>query len=149
MKERMASINHLLRSLNLPSRSSRFATRIILADTTSIFFPTGILIEGSGMFEKLPYCDDIIYRALVIMVKSNNGYGFNNNNQDHIAYRVGRDGTVDHDAWGDSPDDNTLYKMMVELSEELLEHPDFPRSVRVHNWSDFCCMATDAYDAHQ
>ncbi|HEX9912625.1 MAG TPA: hypothetical protein VGB01_05175 [candidate division Zixibacteria bacterium] len=88
----------------------------------------------------------IIYSSFVYIVKSNSGIGFLNEDQGHPAYILGRESKNDYEKFGDSPEKNELYKMMKELSEFLKDSLDFSRKDLVFSWSDFCKMATDAYN---
>ena len=84
----------------------------------------------------------IIYAALIHAIKTNSGIGFYNNDQGHPAYLMGAaDGRRDEQTWGDSPERNRLYKMLVALSET------FGRScgVQIVNWRSFCQLAYESY----
>jgi hypothetical protein len=82
------------------------------------------------------------------LVNSNCGEGFANGDQGHPAYRVGREGKIHFETWGDSPDRNKLFQMMNELSVALNEaEMERPTNIEyVFCWADFCRLATDAYD---
>ena len=100
------------------------------------------------MFETLDYNTKLlIYEGLLKLVRSNSGEGFHGD-QGHPAYRMGRDGNVDYQQWGDSPEHNRLFKIMNELSLSLNSaEAEKPTNMDyVFSWSDFCRMATDAYD---
>jgi len=101
------------------------------------------MFEHLGLVERY-----VIYRALLHAVQSNSGIGFHNSDQGHPAYRIGRDGRHDHSMWGDSPEHNSLFRMMHELSvylnEQELECPT--KTPYVFSWADFCRLATDAFD---
>jgi hypothetical protein len=102
------------------------------------------------MFESLPFADEILYHALLRMVKSNSGIGFHRDDQGHFAYKRGREGKQNPMNDGDSPDNNVLYQMMFELSQRLgNDHDEFSPDEMVNSWTDFCRIAADAYDAHQ
>ena len=91
----------------------------------------------------------MIYLGLVALVKGNSGIGFCNTDQGHPAYAIGRSGTFDYGQWGDSPEHNTLFKMMHTLSVSLSE-ADLDSSSEVGDyifcWADFCSMAYAAYE---
>ena len=90
----------------------------------------------------------LVYRGLLALVKSNSGYGFCNNDQGHPAYAIGRSGKHDYRQWGDSPDDNRLFKMMHTLSVELnVADLDGTSEIAeyIYCWADFCILANDAY----
>ncbi len=87
----------------------------------------------------------LIYKALVMMIDTDSGAGFHNGDQGHPAYRLGAsDGTSDSNAWGDGPEQNTLFKMLVALSPNFLE--DSSVGPDLTTWQKFCAFATDAYD---
>lgn len=88
----------------------------------------------------------IIYSSFVFIVKSNSGIGFQNEDQGHPTYILGREGKYDDEKLGDSPEKNELYQMMKELSEFFKDSSDFNREDLVFSWSDFCKMATNAYN---
>lgn len=91
----------------------------------------------------------LLYRGLLCLVTSNSGYGFCNNDQGHPAYAIGRSGTYDYRQWGDSPDHNSLFKMMHALSVELsVAEIDSSSEIAdyVFCWSDFCNLAYRAYE---
>lgn len=91
----------------------------------------------------------LLYRGLLALVKSNSGYGVCNNEQGHMAYAIGRDGTYDHEQWGDSPEHNKLFIMMHALSLDLSEAEidgSAELSEYVFAWCDFCKLV---YSAHQ
>ncbi len=99
---------------------------------------------GFDFFEK-----QLLYRGLLSLVQSNSGFGFCNNDQGHPAYAIGRDGKFDYDQWGDSPDRNTLFKLMHTLSVELSEAEiDSSSEIGdyVFSWADFCILAYSAYE---
>ena len=87
----------------------------------------------------------LLLTALVDRVRANWGKGFHNNDQGHPAYRGGCMEEIDFKTWGDSPEHNTLYKMMKELSESLKDYPDILPEDLIFSWKDFCKMATEAY----
>ena len=90
----------------------------------------------------------ILFDSLLNSIKSNSGNGFHNNDQGHPAYRIGCDEDIEIKDHGDTPERNELFKMMRELSESLEGCTDFSPDDFVTKWSDFCKMATDAYDKH-
>jgi hypothetical protein len=105
------------------------------------------------MFEHLEMRDKaMIYQGLVCLVKSNSGVGFCNGDQGHPAYAVGKDGKIDFEAFGDSPEQNRLFKMMHELTVALGE-ADLDASAevseRIYCWADFCRLAFEAYERHR
>lgn len=79
----------------------------------------------------------------MLLLKSPSNLGFKND-KSGMAYVLGaKDGKVDQEAWGDSPDTNKLYLMMVELSEDLRGHGELNEFVNC--WQDFCRIAVEAY----
>ena len=87
----------------------------------------------------------VLLRALLDQVRRNTGLGFHNNDQGHPAYTIGKSGKWDYNAFGDSPEHNSLYQMLKDLSEELKDCRDFRHCDLVFSWADFCRLATDAY----
>ena len=59
----------------------------------------------------------LIFEALVRMIKSNAGTGFHNDDQGHPAYTLGAKGEVDPVAGGDSPEENTLFKLLASFDQ--------------------------------
>lgn len=108
------------------------------------------MTTAASPLHSLPFSEkQLIYRGLLALVTSNSGYGFCNNDQGHLAYAIGRNGTFDYKQWGDSPEQNRLFAMMHSLSVELstaeidggAEIPDY-----VFCWADFCTLAYTAYE---
>ncbi len=100
--------------------------------------------ESLSFFEK-----QLLYQGLLALVKSNSGLGFANSDQGHPAYAIGREGKFDFWMWGDSPEHNSLFKLMHSLSVELCiaEIDGKPEiSDYVFSWSDFCHLAFEAYE---
>jgi hypothetical protein len=91
----------------------------------------------------------LLYQGLVCLVRNNTGYGFVNNDQRHPAYEIGRKGDYDYENWGDSPEDNSLFKMMHTLSVSLSK-AEIDESSEIQDyifcWADFCSMAYEAYE---
>ncbi len=104
-------------------------------------------------FGSLDYFDkQTIYEGLVKLVKTNSGVGFHNTDQGHPVYMIGKEGDIDYEAWGDSPEHNRLFKMMHTLSVELCEAEIDDSSETpeyIFSWSDFCIMAYNAYEKHK
>ncbi len=90
-----------------------------------------------------------LFTSLLNSIKSNSGLGFHNSDQGHLAYRIGCDEDIEFRDHGDSPERNELFKMMCVLSESLEDCTDFGPDDFITKWSDFCKMATDAYDRHK
>jgi hypothetical protein len=88
----------------------------------------------------------LLYSGLLLMVKSNSGTGFANNDQGHPAYRAGRSGEDDYNTLGDSPAHRPIYQLMKALGAGLAEGGEFAATDIVTDWSSFCILATDAYD---
>lgn len=88
-----------------------------------------------------PLQEYFVYEALVHALQTNSGIGFHNSDQGHPAYVVGRDGHSDYHTWGDSPEENEVYQLMVKLTNALGESARPP----VRNWADFCQLATEGY----
>jgi len=90
----------------------------------------------------------LIYRGFLALVNSNSGYGFGGD-QGAPAYAIGRNGTVDQNMWGDSPDKNNLFKMMHDLSIQLSDAEiDGSSEIGeyVFSWADFCNLGYGAYE---
>jgi hypothetical protein len=101
------------------------------------------------MFETLhPLERHLVYETLLHAIKTNSGLGCANADQGHPAYRSGRDGNSDYQTFGDSPERNTLFKMMHELSILMNEQDESFRGTPdyVFSWADFCRLVTNAYD---
>jgi hypothetical protein len=101
-------------------------------------------------FAELSYSErKLLYLGLVSLVKRNSGDGFQNCDQGHPAYAVGRSGKFDYDAWGDSPEHNKLFKLMHTLSVSLSE-AEIDNSSEIVDyvfcWADFCQLAYTAYE---
>lgn len=102
------------------------------------------------MFESFGFSERyLIYRALLDRIRTCWGHGFLNNDQGHLAYRFGCKNEWNYKTWGDSPEHNTLYKMMNELSKSLKDCGDFRQNDFIFSWADFCRIATSAYDEHK
>ena len=87
----------------------------------------------------------LIYKALVMMIEANSGVGFHNSDQGHPAYRMGAsDGMSDSNTWGDGPEQNRLFKILVALNPEFLE--DSSIGPDLTTWQKFCTFATNSYD---
>jgi hypothetical protein len=106
-------------------------------------------MNSQSPFGSLDFSEkQMVYLGLLSLVKSNSGVGFANRDQGHPAYVVGRNGTHDYAQWGDSPERNTLFKMMHSLSVELSEAEidgSSEISEYVFSWADFCALAYEAY----
>ena len=101
------------------------------------------------MFETFsPSERHLIYESLLHAVKSNSGIGFANADQGHPAYRVGRSGKHDYEAFGDAPERNILFRMMHELSvtANAADESFTASGDLIFCWADFCTLAADAYD---
>lgn len=100
------------------------------------------MIDSLSHFER-----SLCLRALLHSVQTNTGDGFHNHDQCHAAYVVGEH-DLDND-FGDSPEDNTLYKLLLDLSKWADEHcSDFRREELIFSWGDFCKMAVAGYQAN-
>ena len=84
----------------------------------------------------------LIFRALVLSIKTNSGDGFHNSDQGHPAYRAGAGGK-DSANLGDSPEKNTLFKLLASFDEAY--HGEAPNP-DLSTWKKFCAFAVDAYD---
>ena len=85
----------------------------------------------------------LIYTALVRAIETNSGLGFHNSDQGHPAYRAGaKDGDEVDPIWGDSPEKNELFKLL--LSFETLHKGE--TGPDLSTWQKFCAFAVDAYD---
>lgn len=91
----------------------------------------------------------IRYRGLKSLIESGSGVGFHNADLGHPAYVLGAKGIIDHWAWGDSPEENLLFKMLSQLSKELkqdsIEERRFIWWYDFSEWKDFCKFAVDVY----
>ena len=85
----------------------------------------------------------LIFRALVRMIKTNSGDGFLNSDQGHPAYLLGAQGKVNPVAGGDSPEQNTLFKLLASFDQTyhgVVPNPD------LSTWQKFCAFAIDAHN---
>ena len=86
----------------------------------------------------------LIFKALVHMIETNSGEGFHNSDQGHPAYLLGaNDGKVDRVMGGDSPEKNTLFKLLASFDQTyhgVVPNPD------LSTWQKFCAFAVDAYN---
>ncbi len=75
-----------------------------------------------------------------------------NCDQGHPAYLLGMKGVVDYESYGDSPEHNELYRLMLALAQDLnvaslddrLEISDL-----IFTWQDFCQLAVTAYNSRK
>ena len=85
----------------------------------------------------------LIYTALVRAIETNSGIGFHNSDQGHPAYRAGaKDGDEVNRIWGDSPEENELFKLLLSF-KELHKGETGPD---LSTWQKFCAFAVEAYD---
>ena len=85
----------------------------------------------------------LIFSALVRMIKTSSGEGFLNDDQGHPAYTLGAQGKVDAVMGGDSPEENTLFKLLASFDQTyhgVVPNPD------LSTWQKFCAFAVDAYN---
>ena len=79
---------------------------------------------------------DLIFKALVHMIDTNSGTGFQNVDQGHPAYIRGAKGKV---GGGDSPIQNVLFKLLNSFDRRFHEEgPD------LSTWQKFCAFAVAA-----
>jgi hypothetical protein len=88
--------------------------------------PLELQKENRCLFERFDSDDKfLIYGSLLNSVRTNSGQGFINSDQGHLAYRTGAKGNNPNlGTLGDQPNHNRLYKMMLELSRALKDHPE-------------------------
>jgi hypothetical protein len=108
--------------------------------------------EEMNLFQHFdPSQKRLVYMGLLSLVKSNSGLGFQNSDQGLPAYAVGKRGEVDQQAWGDSPDNNKLFRMMHQLAIDL-NAGEIDRSSEIQDyvfsWADFCSLAYEAHQKH-
>ena len=105
--------------------------------------------DDVNLFGKLDYSQKkMVFEGLMRMIKSESTSGFVNGDKGHLAYRyVGEPAPNSYEVWGDSPEHNRLYEMLVELSEDLRGDPEIKEFVNC--WQDFCRIAVAAYDQHK
>jgi len=84
----------------------------------------------------------LIFEGLMLHLKSQSNLGFLNDRLG-MAYVLGAKDGQENDAHGDSPERNDLYKMLVELSEDLRGHPEISKFVNC--WQDFCRIAVESH----
>lgn len=105
--------------------------------------------DDGNLFGKLEYSQKrMVFEGLMRMIASESTSGFTNCDKGHPAYSyTGEPGPNAYEAWGDSPEHNELYKMLVELSEDLRGDPEVKEFVNC--WQDFCRIAKRAYEANR
>jgi len=90
------------------------------------------------------------YRGLKSLIESGSGVGFHNADMGHPAYVLGASGQTLKDDWGDSPEENLLYKMLSQLSKELkkagIEELRYVWWYDFSEWKDFCKFAVEIYN---
>jgi hypothetical protein len=84
----------------------------------------------------------IVYKSLIHAINTNSGIGFVNKDQGHPAYRMGAVGEIDYSAWGDSPQENTMFDLVSTLSA-VLGNSEEPR---IETWEEFCILAVQSYE---
>lgn len=82
-----------------------------------------------------------IYSALTHAIKTNSGIGFHNADQGHPFYVAGTDGGRVFSNDADSPETNSLYKMLHALSEDY----GGTWGPRIDSWESFCTLAYESY----
>lgn len=83
----------------------------------------------------------LIFKALVRAIETNSGLGFHNNDQGHLAYASGAQGQENLGTWGDSSEQNELFKLLASFDREFHEEdPD------LSTWQKFCAFAVGSYN---
>ena len=85
----------------------------------------------------------LIYLGLKSLIESGSGYGFHNSDMGHPVYRMGSQGKPDiSDPPADSPEKNTLFKMLSELTKILkkqdIQYQGFKWWYDFSDWQKFC-----------
>ena len=99
-----------------------------------------------NIFEK-----QYIYQGLKSLIESGDGTGFHNADLGHPVYIVGAK-ELDDSAWvyADSPEKNSLFKMLSKLSKELkqsgIEDLRMIWWYDFSEWKDFCKFALEVYE---
>jgi len=94
------------------------------------------------MFDNLSYLQmTTLYQALIHAISTNSGIGFHNHDQGHPAYCMGASGKIDPQTWGDSPEENEYFQMVLALSTKLGE----TATPQIKSWEDFCTLAVESY----
>ena len=94
---------------------------------------------------------ELLYLGLKSLIESKTGKGFHNNDLGHPVYSNGAKGKIFKETeYADSPDKNSLFKMLSELTKELKSRGivdlgyiwwyDFS------DWQKFCQFAIDVYE---
>ena len=101
------------------------------------------------MFEKLSNTqNELIYLGLKSLIETKSGRGLTNNDGNHIAYLSGTKDTNDH-SFGDSPNQNILFKMLHQLSNNLkkegVESHQYKWWYDFKDWKAFCDFVVQSY----
>ena len=97
---------------------------------------------------------EFTYRGLKSLIESKSGAGFHNADKGHPVYVLGAAGvsqeTLQFWDYADSPEKNTLFKMLSKLSKEFkelrIEDFHFVWWYDFSEWRDFCKFAVDVYN---
>ena len=97
---------------------------------------------------------EYIYQGLKCLIENGDGTGFHNADLGHPVYRLGASDASYESLKSlenaDSPEKNSLFKMLSKLSKELkqsgIEDMRFIWWYDFSEWRDFCKFALDVYD---
>ena len=89
---------------------------------------------------------ELIYQGLKALIESGSGYGFHNHDMGHSVYMLGSQREKITDS--DSPEKNTLFQMLSELTKELKKIGDVGYNwfYDFSDWQKFCQFAINIYD---
>lgn len=113
----------------------------------------GIILPKNDAKDKLKNTEthqlELRYRGLKALIENGSGYGFHNADMGHPAYAMGSMGKINFNTWGDSPERNTLFQELSNLSKELkargVEKNQYGWWYDFSDWQKFCQFAFDIY----
>ena len=100
-----------------------------------------------ALFEKLDWFEKVVvYKGLMALIESGNGYAFHNSDMGHPVYRAAAKGKEGVAEYADGPDRNILFKMLSELSYDLSDKPHQIEIRVLGTWQEFCQFVVECYD---
>ena len=93
----------------------------------------------------------LIYLGLKSLIESKSGDGFHNKDMGHLVYSMGSEGkSLKEIESADSPDRNTLFKMLSEISTKMKEEGYDPELYiwwyDFSDWKNFCKFAVEVFE---
>jgi hypothetical protein len=104
------------------------------------------------MFENFSFSQmSLIYLGLKGLIESKSGNGFHNKDMGHPVYQMGSRGESPKETeYADSPDKNTLFKMLSEISIKMKDEGYNPAQYTwwydFSTWENFCKFAVEIYE---